>query len=114
MIQARATTLSLLGDTETKSKAAPTKVDEIVETSKALEEAVMKALEISPPELSADIYTNGIHLTGGGALLHGLDKRIGAKTKLPIHVADDPLKAVVKGTGEVIKNLDMYKSVLIS
>ncbi|RYF58201.1 MAG: rod shape-determining protein, partial [Cytophagaceae bacterium] len=50
----------------------------------------------------------------GGALLHGLDKRLGAKTKLPIHVADDPLKAVVKGTGEVIKNLDMYKSVLIS
>jgi len=78
-----------------------------------IEEAVMKALEISPPELSADIYTNGIHLTGGGALLHGLDKRLAAKTKLPIHVADDPLKAVVKGTGEILKNLELYKSVLI-
>ena len=79
-----------------------------------IEEATMKALEMAPPELSADIYTNGIHLTGGGALVHGLDKRLSAKTKLPIHVADDPLKAVVKGTGEVIKNLEMYKSVLIS
>jgi rod shape-determining protein MreB len=79
-----------------------------------IEEAVMKALEISPPELSADIYHNGIHLTGGGALLHGLDKRIAAKTKLPIHIADDPLKAVVRGTGEVLKDLEKYRAVLIS
>jgi rod shape-determining protein MreB len=77
-------------------------------------EATMKTLEMAPPELSADIYTNGIHLTGGGALLHGLDKRLAGKTKLPVHVADDPLKAVVKGTGEVIKHMDMYQSVLIS
>ncbi len=79
-----------------------------------IEEAVMKALEISPPELSADIYRNGIHLTGGGALLHGLDKRLAAKTKLPIHVADEPLKAVVIGTGDVLKNLELYKPVLIT
>ncbi len=78
-----------------------------------IEEAIMKALEISPPELSADIYTNGIHLTGGGALLHGLDKRIAAKTKLPVHIANEPLKAVVRGTGEILKNLEWYKSVLI-
>ncbi len=78
-----------------------------------IEEAIMKALEISPPELSADIYTNGIHLTGGGALLHGLDKRIAAKTKLPVHIANEPLKAVVRGTGEILKNLERYKSVLI-
>jgi rod shape-determining protein MreB and related proteins len=78
-----------------------------------IEEAVMKALEISPPELSADIYTNGIHLTGGGALLHGLDKRISARTKLPVHIANEPLKAVVRGTGEILKNLEWYKSVLI-
>ena len=57
----------------------------------------MRALEMSPPELSADIYENGIYLTGGGALLHGLDKRLAIKTKLPIHVADDPLRAVVRG-----------------
>lgn len=73
----------------------------------------MKTLEMAPPELSSDIFTNGIHLTGGGALLHGLDQRLAAKTKLPVHVADDPLKAVVKGTGEVIKHMERYESVLI-
>src|SRR6266850_2417640 len=73
-----------------------------------LEEAVLKALELSPPELSADIYERGIYLTGGGALLRGLDKRLSLKTKLPIHVADDPLRAVVRGTGMALKNLDMY------
>jgi rod shape-determining protein MreB len=78
-----------------------------------IEEAVMKALEMSPPELSADIYENGIYLTGGGALLHGLDKRIAVKTKLPIHVAEDPLRAVVRGTGEVLKNIEKYRQVLI-
>ena len=79
-----------------------------------IEEAVLKALEISPPELSADIYDNGIYLTGGGALLRGLDKRIALKTKLPIHVADDPLRAVVRGTGVALKNLNTYKSVLMT
>ncbi len=78
-----------------------------------IEEATMKVLEMAPPELSADIFTNGIHLTGGGALLHGLGPRLAAKTKLPVHVAEDPLRAVVKGTGEVIKNLATYESVLI-
>ena len=70
-----------------------------------LEEAVLKALETSPPELSADIYERGIYLTGGGALLRGLDKRLALKTKLPIHVADDPLRAVVRGTGQTLKNI---------
>lgn len=79
-----------------------------------IEEAVLKALEISPPELSADIYDNGIHLTGGGALLRGLDKRLALKTKLPIHVADDPLRAVVRGTGVALKNLNSYKAVLMT
>jgi rod shape-determining protein MreB len=79
-----------------------------------IEEAVLKALEISPPELSADIYDNGIHLTGGGALLRGLDKRLAMKTKLPIHVAEDPLRAVVRGTGMSIKDLNRYKAVLMT
>jgi rod shape-determining protein MreB len=79
-----------------------------------IEEAVLKALEESPPELSADIYERGIYLTGGGALLRGLDKRISQKTKLMVHVADDPLKAVVRGTGVALKNLDAYKSVLMT
>jgi rod shape-determining protein MreB and related proteins len=79
-----------------------------------IEEAVLKALEESPPELSADIYERGIYLTGGGALLRGLDKRIAQKTKLAVHIADDPLKAVVRGTGIALKNLDAYKSVLMT
>ncbi|UII28833.1 rod shape-determining protein [Fulvivirga maritima] len=79
-----------------------------------IEEAVLKALEISPPELSADIYDNGIHLTGGGALLRGLDKRLALKTKLPIHVAEDPLRAVVRGTGQSLKNLNSFKAVLMT
>lgn len=79
-----------------------------------IEEAVLKALEISPPELSADIYDRGIHLTGGGALLRGLDKRLALKTKLPVHVADDPLRAVVRGTGHSLKNLNHYKPVLMT
>ncbi|MEM6262649.1 MAG: rod shape-determining protein [Bacteroidota bacterium] len=74
-----------------------------------IEDAVLKALESTPPELSADIYEKGIHLTGGGALLRGLDIRLAEKTKLPIHVAEDPLKAVVRGTGIVLKNLDEYR-----
>jgi rod shape-determining protein MreB len=78
-----------------------------------VEDGVLKTLEQSPPELSADIYNNGIYLTGGGALLKGLDKRLSVKTKLPIHVADDPLKAVVRGTGLTLKNLDKFKSVLM-
>lgn len=79
-----------------------------------IEEAVLKALEISPPELSADIYDNGIYLTGGGALLRGLDKRLSLKTKLPIHIADDPLRAVVRGTGNALKNLENFKPVLMT
>jgi len=79
-----------------------------------IEESVLKALEISPPELSADIYDNGIHLTGGGALLRGLDKRLALKTKLPLHIAEDPLRAVVRGTGSALKNLAKLKPVLMT
>lgn len=79
-----------------------------------LEDAVLRALETSPPELSADIYERGIYLTGGGALLRGLDKRLALKTKLPIHVADDPLRAVVRGTGATLKKLDKFRSVLMN
>jgi rod shape-determining protein MreB len=74
-----------------------------------IEEAILKALEFTPPELSADIYDRGIHITGGGALLRGLDIRLGEKTKLPIHIADDPLRAVVKGSGIALKNTGTFK-----
>ena len=73
-----------------------------------IEDAVLKALESTPPELASDIYRRGLHLTGGGALLRGLDKRLAQKTKLPVHIADDPLKAVVLGTGLALKNTDRF------
>lgn len=79
-----------------------------------IEEAILKALEITPPEVSADIYRTGLYLTGGGALLRGLDKRIAQKTKLPVHVADDPLRAVVRGTGIALKNRRQYAALLMS
>jgi rod shape-determining protein MreB and related proteins len=77
-----------------------------------MEEAILKALEQTPPELAADIYRRGLYLTGGGALLKGLDKRLSQKIKLPVHVADDPLKSVVRGTGLALKNYDRYPFVM--
>ena len=74
-----------------------------------IEEAILNALETTPPELSADIYKTGIYMAGGGALLRGLDKRISIKTKLPVHVAEDPLRAVARGTGIALKNIDRYQ-----
>jgi len=73
-----------------------------------VEDAVLNALEHTPPELSADIYRTGLYLAGGGSLLRGLDKRISMKTKLPVHVADDPLRCVARGTGIALKHLDTF------
>lgn len=78
------------------------------ESVTAIEEAILKALESTPPELASDIYRTGLYLTGGGALLRGLDKRISRITKLPVHVADEPLRAVVRGTGIALKNTDRF------
>ncbi|MFN5831384.1 MAG: rod shape-determining protein [Bacteroidota bacterium] len=74
-----------------------------------IEEAILSALEMTPPELSADIYRTGIYLAGGGSLLRGLDKRISIKTKLPVHIADDPLRAVARGTGIALKNIGKFQ-----
>jgi len=73
-----------------------------------VEEAILNALEMTPPELSADIYRTGIYLAGGGSLLRGLDKRISMKTKLPVHIAEDPLRAVARGTGIALKNIHRF------
>jgi rod shape-determining protein MreB len=83
------------------------------EPVEAIVEAVRQALEQTPPELSADILDRGIIITGGGALLKGLDKRIRHETNLPVIVADDPLTCVVRGTGKVLDNLPFYSKVLI-
>ena len=77
-----------------------------------IEDAVLKALENTPPELAADIYRTGLYLTGGGALLRGLDKRLALKTKLPVHVAEDPLRAVVRGTSIALDNTDKFSFLL--
>lgn len=74
-----------------------------------IEEAILSALEATPPELSADIYKTGIYLAGGGSMLRGLDKRISLKTKLPVHIAEDPLRAVARGTGIALKNIDRFQ-----
>ena len=73
-----------------------------------IEEAIMSALFKTPPELSADIYNTGLYLTGGGSMLRGLDKRISLKTKLPVYVAEDPLRAVARGTGIALKNIEKF------
>ncbi|MEW7277700.1 rod shape-determining protein [Aquimarina sp. 2201CG1-2-11] len=78
-----------------------------------IEDAVMETLSQTPPELAADIYNTGIYLAGGGSMLRGLDKRLSQKTDLPVYIAEDPLRAVVRGTGITLKNLNRYKSVLI-
>ena len=78
-----------------------------------IEDAVMETLSQTPPELAADIYNTGIYLAGGGSMLRGLDKRISIKTDLPVYIAEDPLRAVVRGTGIALKNLGKYKSILI-
>ncbi len=78
-----------------------------------VEDAVMETLSKTPPELAADIYNTGMYLAGGGSMLRGLDKRLSKKTDLPVYIAEDPLRAVVRGTGIVLKNIPKYKSVLI-
>ena len=73
-----------------------------------IEDGVMETLSQTPPELAADIYNTGIYMAGGGAMLRGLDQRISKKTGLPVFLADDPLRAVVRGTGIALKNIDKF------
>ena len=78
-----------------------------------IEDSVMENLSQTSPELAADIYNTGIYLAGGGSMLRGLDKRLSKKTDLPVFIAEDPLRAVVRGTGITLKNIERYKSVLV-
>ncbi len=75
---------------------------------------LMRALEKTPPELSADIYSNGIYLTGGGALIRGLDKLIEETTNLKTFVPNNPLTTIVKGVGLVLDNFDEMRKVCIN
>jgi rod shape-determining protein MreB and related proteins len=76
-------------------------------------EAVKRSLERTPPELSADILDRGMMLSGGGALLKGLDERLRLETNLPVHVAEDPLTAVVRGAGKVLEDMPRFMKVLL-
>jgi len=79
----------------------------------AIVEAVKRALEQTPPELSADILDRGILMTGGGSMLKGIDQLIRERTNVPVNVAEEPLLSVVKGCGLVLEDVKKYESVLI-
>lgn len=85
----------------------------ITEQVDVIIDAVREALEVTPPELAADIVDQGIVLTGGGALLKNLDKRLMEETGLPIIVADDPLSSVVLGSGKALDNLNILREVTV-
>ncbi len=87
--------------------------DAIHEPVNSCLEAITKSLENTPPELSADILDRGIMLTGGGALLRGMDKLIADSISLPVHIAEEPLTTVVRGTGIILENHQDFRSVLI-
>jgi rod shape-determining protein MreB len=83
----------------------------IEDTVAAIINAIRIALERTPPELSADIIDRGIILTGGGALLKNLDKRIREETQLPVFITEDPLTTVVLGAGKMLDDLDLLKKI---
>lgn len=92
--------------------------DEIREAMKepiaAIVTVVLRALEKTPPELSADIHSNGIYLTGGGALIRGLDKLIEERTNLKVYIPDSPLLSIVKGAGAILENFEEMKKVCVN
>jgi len=77
-------------------------------------DAVKDTIEETPPELVADIMDQGIYLAGGGALLRGIDTRISEATQMAVHIADDPLTCVARGTGMVLENLVKYDRSLVT
>jgi len=78
----------------------------LIDPAQQIVDAVKKILELTPPELSADLHKNGIIMTGGGALLHGLDKMITKQTNLPVKIAEDPTECVARGTAKAFRYLD--------
>ena len=72
------------------------------------------AIEATPPELLADVMEQGIYLAGGGAMLGGLDKRIEQETDIPVHIANNALEAVVRGTGACLHNLEAFREVFVA
>jgi rod shape-determining protein MreB len=86
----------------------------LAKSVRTIVDAVKITLEETPPELVADIMDRGIILAGGGALLKGFDLLVHRETKMPVHIADDPLTAVARGTGLVLEDIDSLKDVLVT
>jgi rod shape-determining protein MreB len=80
----------------------------------AIVDAVRTTLDQTPPELAGDIMDRGLVLTGGGALLRGLDERIRHETGMPVHIADEPLQSVAMGAGKCVEEFDALQQVLVS
>lgn len=85
----------------------------ISQSMDTLIDAIKEVLETAPPEILGDVMKHGITLTGGGALIKGIDTLLSQWLKVPVFIADDPLTAVVRGTGVILENLDLYKDMLI-
>ncbi|MBN1326070.1 rod shape-determining protein [Candidatus Falkowbacteria bacterium] len=83
----------------------------LTKSIRAIIDNIKATLEITPPELVADIYERGLTISGGGALLKGLDKAISRATQIPVYIADDPLTAVVRGAGYLLDNLELLKTI---
>jgi rod shape-determining protein MreB len=77
-------------------------------------DAVKDTIEETPPELVADIMDQGIYVAGGGALLKGLDTRISEATQMAVHIADEPLTCVARGTGKILEDLVLYERALVT
>ena len=86
--------------------------DALVEPLSRVIDAIKTTLEETPPELSADIIDHGITLSGGGALLRGLDKLISRETGMPVYIAEYPLDCVAEGTGKILENISKYQDAL--
>jgi len=93
-------------DSEDIRKALEKSLDQVIEATKSV-------IEATPPELLADVMTDGIYLVGGGSLLQGLDTLIAKATKMPVRIVEDPLTAVVRGGGVVLESLDELRDVLL-
>lgn len=89
-------------------------MDALHEPAYAIIDTIKQTLEATPPELAADIMESGITLTGGGALLGGMDELITSETGMPVNIANEPLNCVAIGTGLVLEHIDTLKSVLVS
>lgn len=87
--------------------------DVLEKSISAIELAIIQTLETCPPELASDIYAQGIHITGGNALLRGLQERLQRKFRLPVHIDDDPLRSVSKGVATVLRDPKKYRGVLM-